>query len=111
MLQSTSFKSTVSLLLVLLGFSVAAPTHAMGLLYTNTHYPLLATGATAKEGVTKLKVGQAQTKNYLFLLERGDASIERIVKEQGIKKIHFVDVQEQSVFIFFRKMTVTVYGE
>jgi len=106
-----SLKSAITLLLVVFGLSVSVPVQAMGLLYTNTHYPLLATGATAKEGVAKLKVGQAKTMNYLFLVEKGDASIERIVKEQGIKKIHFVDVQEQSIFIFFRKMTVTVYGE
>jgi TRL-like protein family len=106
-----SLKSLVALLLVVGGVALSAPAQAMGLLYTNTHYPLLATGATAKEGLAKLKVGQAKTINYLFLVEKGDASLERIVKEHEIKKIHFVDVQEQSVFIFFRKMTVTVFGE
>ena len=106
-----SLKSVILTLVIIATVAVSAPAQAMGLLYTNTHYPLLVTGATAKEGVSKLKVGQAKTMNVLFLVEKGDASIERIVKEQGIKKIHFVDVQEQSVFIFFRKMTVTVFGE
>ena len=58
-----SLKSAIILLLVIFGLSGAVPAQAMGLLYTNTHYPLLATGATAKEGVTKLKVGQAKTMN------------------------------------------------
>lgn len=52
-----ALKSAITLLLVIFGLSVAVPAQAMGLLYTNTHYPLLATGATAKEGVAKLKVG------------------------------------------------------
>lgn len=85
--------------------------NAMGILYTNTQYPLLATGATAKEGLTKLKLGRGETKNILFLVEKGDASLESIVKAHDIRKIHFVDVQERSIFIFFRRITVTVYGE
>ena len=101
--------TSVCALVLALGSQQAA--NAMGILYTNTQYPLLATGATAKEGLTKLKLGRGETKNILFLVEKGDASLESIVKAHDIRKIHFVDVQERSIFIFFRRITVTVYGE
>ena len=32
-------------------------------------------------------------------------------KKAGITKISYIDVHEKSIFIFFRKLTVNVYGE
>jgi hypothetical protein len=84
---------------------------AMGLLYTNTEYPLLVTGARARSGIEALKKGEASTVNVLFLFEFGDAGLDRITKQSGITKVHFVDVHERTLFLFFRKQTVKVYGE
>lgn len=83
---------------------------AMGLFYTNATYPVTATGATI-EDFSKLKEAKASTTTYLLLVERGDASIDKAIKKAGITKISHIDVQEKSVFIFWRKLTVKVYGE
>ena len=84
--------------------------NAMGLFYTNATYPITATGVS-NEDLTKLKKGSSSTNNILFFVEFGDASIDAAAKEAGINKISHIDVNEKSVFIFWRKITVTVYGE
>lgn len=83
---------------------------AMGLFYTNATYPVTATGATVKD-LSKLKQANVSTINILFLVEKGNASIDKAIKEAGITKITHIDVQEKSIFIFYRKLVVKVYGE
>ncbi len=84
--------------------------NATGLFYTNATYPVTATG-TKVQDLSKLKKGEANTNNILFLVEIGDAGIDTAAKNGGIKKISHIDIQEKSVFIFWRGLKVTVYGE
>lgn len=88
----------------------ATQANAMGLFYTDATYPVTATGAKVQD-LSKLKKGTASTNNILFVVETGDASIDTAAKNGGIKKITHVDITEKSVFIFWRGVTVTVYGE
>ncbi len=83
---------------------------AMGLFYTNATYPVTATGTKVKD-LSTLKKGSASVNNILFCVEIGDASIDKAVKNAGIKKISYVDIQQKSVFIFWSKTTINVYGE
>lgn len=83
---------------------------AMGLFYTNATYPVTATGTKVKD-LSTLKKGSASANNILFCVEFGDASIDKAVKNAGIKKISYVDIQQKSVFIFWSKTTINVYGE
>jgi len=85
--------------------------NAMGLFYTNIDYPITATGASNGQAPSSLKSGIGKSMNILGLVETGDAGIREAASNGGIKKIHFIDVNEKSVFFFFRKITTTVYGE
>ena len=82
---------------------------AFGWLYTNSTYPVEATGVDANARVEK--VGTSISKNYVGLVEVGDAGIEEATRNAGITKIHHVDAHVKSYFIFFSKLTVKVYGE
>lgn len=84
--------------------------NAMGLFYTNADYPVTATGAKVQD-LSKLKSGTSELINVLYFVEIGDAGIEKAAKNAGIKKISFIDINEKTIFIFFRKITTTVYGE
>lgn len=83
---------------------------ATGLFYTNSSYPITATGSKVHDFST-LKKGTASATNIFYIVEFGDASIDKAVKDANIKKISFIDVNEKSVFIFWKKVTVSVYGE
>lgn len=98
------------LLLAIFSLFLCAPAHASGLFYTNATYPVTATGLSNQD-LYRLKQGSSTTKNILFLVETGDASIDKAAKRAGITKISHIDVHEYSIFIFYRKLTVTVYGE
>ncbi len=84
--------------------------NAMGVFYTNATYPITATGTTVKD-LTKLKKGTASATNVLYFVEVGDAGVDTAAKNGNIEKISHIDVNELTVFFFFRKLTVTVYGE
>ncbi len=84
--------------------------NATGFFYTNATYPVTATGSKV-ENLHNLKKGEASTTNILYLVETGDASTDTAAKNGGIKKISYVDVNVKSIFIFWAKTTVTVYGE
>jgi len=96
-----------SICLLMLGQNRA---NALGLFYTNAVYPVTATGAEVKD-LSNLKRADVSTTTILFIFEHGDAGIDKAVRDAGITKISYVDVQEKSVFIFWRKLTVRVYGE
>ena len=102
-------KKLLSLLAVLFMFT-SVQANAMGLFYTDAHYPVTATG-TQVQDLSTLKKGTANTNNILFLVETGDASIDTAAKNGGIKKISYIDIRQKSVFIFWVGTTVTVYGE
>lgn len=99
------------LLLTLLVFTInTTKSLATGIFYTNATYPVIATGAQI-EDLSKLKQANVTTTTILFLFEKGDASIDKAIKKAGITKISHIDVHEKSIFIFWRKLTVKVYGE
>lgn len=100
-------KYLLLILIFLLSFNDA---NAMGLFYTNATYPLTATGAKV-DNLDELKKGTSSSNNILFLIEIGDAGIDTAAKKGNIKKISYVDVHEKNIFIFWRKVLVTVYGE
>ena len=104
-------KKTFTLLSILIIFSlIQIPARAIGLFYTNATYPVTATGNEITDFST-LKKGTSKTTNIRCLFETGDASINKAAKEAGITKITHIDVNEKSVFIFWRRLTVTVWGE
>lgn len=94
-------------LVLLLGCaSVRSP--IMGVFYTGTKSPLIATSSTLDE--SKKKVGEAECKVILgFAI--GDCSIETAIKDAGIKKIHHVDSESTNVLGIFGSYKVIVTGE
>ena len=93
-----------------MAFSIQGNANAMGLFYTDATYPVTATGTNVPD-LSTLKKGSASTTNVLFIVEVGDASIDEAAKKAGIKKIAYVDMNEKTVFIFWRQLTINVYGE
>lgn len=103
-------KSIILMALFLSAVFVNMPAaNATGLFYTQATYPVIATGACAD--TKNLKQGSSKSTNILYLFETGDAGIDAATRDGNISKIHFVDITEKSVFIFFRSLTTTVYGE
>lgn len=101
--------STLALVISLM-FFVSTNANAMGLFYTDASYPVTATGTTVQD-LSKLKSGSSSCVNILGVVEVGDAGIDKAVKSANIKKISFIDINEKTVFVFFRKLSTTVYGE
>ena len=91
-------------------FMTQTQSNATGFFYTNATYPVLATGVKVQD-MGALKKATGSTTNILYFVEIGDASIDTIAKKAGIKRITHADINEKSVFIFWRGLTVTVYGE
>ena len=98
-----------ALVALVMAFSTGSA-NAMGLFYTNATYPVTATGSKVAD-LSTLKKGSSSTTNVLFVVEEGDASIDEAARKAGIKKITYVDMNEKSVFIFWRQLTINVYGE
>ena len=98
-----------ALVALVMAFSTGSA-NAMGLFYTNATYPVTATGSKVAD-LSTLKKGSSWTTNVIFVVEVGDASIDEAASEAGIKKITYVDMNEKSVFIFWRQLTINVYGE
>ena len=105
------FMKKVILLLGFLTLFMSAPANAMGLFYTDATYPLMATGVKTEKSIDCLKKGKSSATGILFLVELGDAGLSAAAKDGNLKQIYFIDVHEKTVFIFFRKITTTVYGE
>jgi hypothetical protein len=85
--------------------------NARGLLYTNTNYPVTATGVQSPDDLDSLKEGESSSLNILGLVETGDASINKAAKDANIKNINFIDVNVKSIFLFYTRITTHVYGE
>jgi len=101
----------IILCLALFVLLLQAPANAMGLFYTDTTYPLLATGVKSTKDISCLAKGTASALNVLFIVQVGDAGLSAASRDGNIKQVYFADVNEQSVFIFFKRITTTVYGE
>ena len=105
-------KSFVKILTVIGLFAcTVSSASAMGLFYTDASYPVTATGVTSPTDLSKLKSGTSKATNILWVVELGDAGIDAAAKSGGIKKINYIDINEKTIFIFYRKITTTVYGE
>lgn len=98
-------------LLIGLSFAGSQSANAFALFYGDVDYPVIATGVTAPCDLSKLKVGKSSAVNILYFVEIGDAGIEKAVKDGCIQKINFIDINEKTVFIFFKRITTSVYGE
>ena len=96
---------------VLAAFTLGQSAQALGVFYTNTTYPLTATGAKINKDIKSLKKGVSKSKCILGLVELGDSGIEEAAKNANIKQIYFVDVKVKSIFVFFQRLTTEVYGE
>ncbi|MBQ7764394.1 TRL-like family protein [bacterium] len=99
-----------ALFCLIICFTVQPKANAMGIFYTDATYPITATGAKVQD-LSNLRRGQASATSVLFLVETGDAGIDTAARNGGITKISHIDVNEMTVLFFFRKLTVTVYGE
>lgn len=85
-----------------------------GLIYSGTRFPQSAgmdCNLIQTQKLEQLKKGESATINILGLIETGDASIDTAAKNGNIKKICYIDIHTKSIFIFWTKTTVTVYGE
>lgn len=85
-----------------------------GLIYSSSKFPqsvAASVNTNPPKNLNELKKGESTATNVLGLVETGDASIEAAAKNGGIKKISYIDVNVKSIFIFWAKTTVTVYGE
>lgn len=100
----------VGLFSLILSLVSQSQADAMGFFYTDATYPITATGAKVQD-LSNLRRGQASATSVLFLVETGDAGIDTAARNGGITKISHIDVNETTVLFFFRKLTVTVYGE
>lgn len=91
-----------------------------GGIFTNTVVPIDAAKAENTENInlSELKKGESVTRNILYLVESGNAGIERAAKKGGITKIKYIDSQTRKVFIPFgfipilvKETKTIVYGE
>ena len=89
-----------------------------GFIYTNATLPLSAKKRNEENFVnvsntnlSSLKQGKSSKTNILGLVEVGDAGVDKAAKNANIKEISYIDVREQTIFIFFKKITTTVYGK
>mgnify|MGYP003412059355 CR=1 FL=1 len=55
------------------------------------------------------KIAKAKIHSFFKLVSLGNADLNKIKKENNIKKIHHIDIAEDS--FFYRNVTFTIYGE
>lgn len=94
-----------------------------GLIYSNSSFPQsVATAINNSEkevDISKLKRGESKYRNWFKFVEKGDAGIDKAMKNGNITKVHFVDVKVKKVYvpyflflpIFIKQKTTIVYGE
>lgn len=80
-----------------------------GVLLTDTLEPLLISNSTV-EDFSKLKSGSESIVHILGLYTSGFAGIYTIAANNGIHKIHYVDIKKR-IFLGIGTTTVIVYGE
>jgi len=83
---------------------------SMGLVYSNVKTPMVRLQAPL-DAKSATKVGTGQYFSVLGIVAIGDASVETIMRDSGIKKIHHVDQENSNILFFFSKCVVSVYGE
>lgn len=95
---------------IALGFlaSSCASTQPHGVLYTDVRLPMVAGNA---DTTAAPKVGVAVANSFLGLVATGDASITAACANGGIRKIHHVDWEANSVLGVFSTYRCVVWGE
>lgn len=101
-------KKLLFILLFCLLFNQSA--NAMGLIFTQSTRPVGITCVRACD-LCHLRCGCASSVNILWLFEFGDSGIDAAAKDGCIKQIIYADRTESTFFIFFRRLTTTVYGD
>ncbi|MGN0867565.1 MAG: TRL-like family protein [Oligosphaeraceae bacterium] len=104
----TALLAVLSLALTLLCNSCAT-SQPVGLLYTDLRVPL-ATGDTT-DSPAATKVGVAVSKSILGLVATGDSSITAACANGGIRKIHHVDWEANSILGVVSTYRCVVWGE
>ena len=82
--------------------ALATPT---GYFYTGVDEPV-----AASEIAKATKKAEGSNIGILSLVAIGDASIEKVAKEAGIKEIKYIDKKTFSIWFFFTQETFTIYG-
>ncbi len=77
-----------------------------GWVYTNTKYPLMATGSNKEP----TRVGRATARSIFMAISTGDASIQTAAQNGGITEIHHIDYEAQNVLGIVTDYTTVVYG-
>lgn len=91
---------------MILGGCAAGIQPVTGIMYSNVKGPMTATSAPEEAK----RVGRASARSILGLIATGDASIAAAARDGGIREIHYVDYETQSLFGVVSEFTVVVYG-
>jgi len=94
----------VALIFLVLAANCALAT-PVGYLYTGVDEPV-----AASEIAKAAKKAEGSNLSILSLVAFGDASIEKVAKEAGIKEIKYIDKKTFSIWLFFAQETFTIYG-
>lgn len=105
-LRLKQFAFTTVICLFITSCARDANNPALGVLYSDVKSP----GNVTYNKLGK-KVGSGFYESYLGIVAIGDAGIDKIAKEAGIKKISHIDYQSVNYFVLYAKGTVYVYGE
>ncbi len=100
---------TALLAAVLLAGASCASTKPVGILYTDIRVPV--TTGNAADATASPKVGVAVSKSILGLVATGDSSITAACANGGIRKIHHVDWEANSILGLFSTYRCVVWGE
>lgn len=94
-----------------------------GAIYSNSSFPQSVAKAINNDDkvidISKLKRGEAKSRNWFGLVEKGSSGINEAMKDGNITKVYFVDSKVDKVnvpYIFFlpiyiKQKTTIVYGE
>ena len=84
----------------------------------NKIIPVSDTAKQKKLDYRALKSGKSSRTNILGLVEYGDAGILKAAKNGRIKKVHYVEVTREKLYVplgfipvYFNRFITTVYGE
>lgn len=103
------FATAALLAAILLGGASCASTKPVGILYTDIRVPI--TTGNAADATASPKVGVAVSKSVLGLVATGDSSITAACANGGIRKIHHVDWEANSILGLFSTYRCVVWGE
>ncbi len=98
----------VAVFAIALLLSGCASLYPIGTLYTGVKLP---NNMGDGKDVSYTKVGKAQACSILSLIATGDASLEKAIKNGGIKTVKYVDYHADNILGVYGTYTTTVYGD